>query len=102
MVRPEWPYPAARKQLFSDSSSGCSGAEEIARQGRPSEGESPQANAESLNATARNQIFWTRLDWVAPSISYAHNPMQEAGSNHLVPAKLRRNVLKKGVAVERR
>ena len=37
----KWPYPAARKQLFSDSSSGCSGAGEVAGQGRPGEGESP-------------------------------------------------------------
>jgi hypothetical protein len=30
MVRPEWPYAAAREQILSDESGGCSGAEEVA------------------------------------------------------------------------
>ena len=67
MVRLEWPHPAARKQLFFDESSGCSGAEEIAGQNRFGEGESPQANAESLNAAPGTQRLRPALnEWRPP------------------------------------
>ena len=36
-------------------------------------------------------------DIIAP-LHFAHDPMQQAGSDHFVLAKLRRNVLKHGVA----
>ncbi len=35
-------------------------------------------------------------------LHFAYDPMQQAGSNHFMPAKLRRNVFKEGIAVERR
>ena len=35
-------------------------------------------------------------------LHFAYDPMQQAGSDHFMPAKFRRNVLKKGIAVERR
>jgi len=52
MVRPEWPYAAAREQILSDESGGCSGAEEVAGEARPSQGASPQANAERVRREA--------------------------------------------------
>ena len=52
MVRPEWAYAAAREQIFSDESGGCSGAEEVAGEARPSQGASPQANAERVRREA--------------------------------------------------
>jgi len=42
MVRPQWPYPAAREQTLSDESSG---AGEVAGEARAGQGASPQANA---------------------------------------------------------
>jgi hypothetical protein len=44
MVRPQWPYEAAREQILSDESGGCSGAGEVAGQARPSQSESAQAS----------------------------------------------------------
>ena len=40
-------------------------------------------------------------DIIAP-LHFADDPMQQAGSDHFVLAKLRRNVLKKSIAVGRR
>ena len=40
-------------------------------------------------------------DIIAP-LHFADDPMQQAGSEHFVAAKLRRNVLKKSIAVGRR
>ena len=40
-------------------------------------------------------------DIIAP-LQFADDPMQQAGSEHFVAAKLRRNVLKKSIAVGRR
>ena len=37
-------------------------------------------------------------DIIAP-LHFADNPMQQAGADHFVLAKLRRNVLKQGIAV---
>ena len=45
MVRPQWPYPAAREQTLSDESGGRSGAGEVAGEARAGQGASPQANA---------------------------------------------------------
>jgi hypothetical protein len=45
MVRPQWPYPAAREQTLSDESGGRSGAGEVAGEARTGQGASPQANA---------------------------------------------------------
>ena len=52
MVRPEWPYAAAREQILSDESGGCSGAGEVAGEARPSQRASPQANAERVRREA--------------------------------------------------
>ena len=52
MVRPEWPYAAAREQILSDESGGCSGAGQVAGEARPSQGASPQANAERVRREA--------------------------------------------------
>ena len=40
-------------------------------------------------------------DIIVPA-HFADDPMQQAGSEHFVAAKLRRNVLKKSIAVGRR
>ena len=45
MVRPQWPYPAAREQTLSDEGGGRSGAGEVAGEARAGQGASPQANA---------------------------------------------------------
>src|SRR6476646_7831755 len=44
MVRPQWPYPAAREQTLSDEGGGRSGAGEVAGEARAGQGASPQAN----------------------------------------------------------
>ena len=46
MVRPEWPYAAAREQILSDEGGGRSGAGEVAGEAR-GQGASPQANADA-------------------------------------------------------
>ena len=61
MVRPEWPYAAAREQILSDESGGCSGAEEVAGEARPSQGASPQANAERVRREADKGRAMTTL-----------------------------------------
>jgi hypothetical protein len=53
MVRPQWPYPAARKQSLSDESGGYSRARKVAGEARPSEGQSAQASAEGGRADTR-------------------------------------------------
>ena len=39
---------------------------------------------------------------IIATLHFADDPMQQAGSDHLVSAKLRPNVLKKGIALGRR
>jgi hypothetical protein len=64
----------------------------------------PQAiGAFASNSAGRRSGFIPQCpplvtDIIAP-LHFADDPMQQAGSNHFVLAKLRRNVLKQGVAV---
>src|SRR6185503_17742555 len=50
MVRPQWPYAAAREQILSDESGGCSGAGEVAGEARPGQSKSAQGSAEGGRA----------------------------------------------------
>ena len=60
MVRPQWPYAAAREQILSDESGGCSAADEVAGEARPGQGESPQASAGRFQNNARSNMPITR------------------------------------------
>jgi hypothetical protein len=88
MVRPEWPYAAAREQLLSDESGGRSRAGEVAGEARPGQGASPPANAERLSADAgwgrgadlrRNLISPGDVSFAGPAPDAAKEIMMRLG-----------------------
>ena len=56
MVRPEWPYGAACKQILSDESEGRSEAGQLADEARSGQITSSQANAERLSDAPHHRV----------------------------------------------